>query len=459
MNSPLVVYPAKVVGGILNPVYYPNPNVKPHYGVPLALFTLPGDLLSLEIVPWDAQATNDSAYLIINNGSPQFMKTIQPGDVGRPFDYSVPKAFLTDGINTLVVRAINTVQPGGTDSIDLLVLVHTPRPGGEVAGSGDNPNLILSMSHTNVGPTEAANGVDATLTYPYMRAGDDINLDLDGRTYPHKVSATEAQQGRVVIKLFAKDFWQDNQRFAIRFRVTDSLGNSSGPLAIWSATTYIDVHVKQPVLDLIAPKVLEAKEANGTTLNFEKDFYENAHATVEVQYTGSNTGQKVRVYCIGRAETHGSETQTISSAGQKLTFLIPRRVIVDSIANKIQFSYTVIPPNTVPELPSKDLDVNITRQKHICGVPTINAARDNLRLYAPNPLEAQYTARISLTIDGQTRLDSNEVPYRQGAYMDFAVPSGWISNNRGKTGYFNYSIRRTGSTDPIIFSPYLKISL
>ncbi len=459
MNSPFVVYPAKVVGGIQNPIYYPNPNVRPHYGAPLALFTSPGDLLRLEIIPWDAQAINDSAYLIINNGTPQFMKTIGTGDVGKSFDYSVLKAFLTDGINTLVVRVTNTVQPGGTDSIDLLVLVHTPRPGGEVAGSGDNRNLILSMSHTNVGPTEAANGVDATLTYTYMREGDDINLDLDGRTYPHKVSATETQLGRVVIKLFAKDFWQDNQRFAIRFRVTDSLGNSSGPQAIWSAPTYIDVHVKQPALILTKPDVQEAKLSNGNLLDFNNDFYSAPHATVKVKYTGSDPAQRVYVECIGRAETYTTTPQPGPAAGQELLVLIPRRVIIDSIANKIQFRYYVRLPNTTQDLPSFDRDVNITPQRHICGVPTINAARNNLRLYAPNPLEAPYTARISLTIDGQTRLDSNEIPYVQGRYMDFSIPTGWVSSNPGKTGYFNYSIRRTGSTDPIIFSPYLKIFL
>lgn len=456
MNSPLVVYPAKVVGGIQNPFH---PSAKPHYGVPLALFTSPGDLLRLEIIPWDNQAVNDTARLLVNKVLTPLTKTIQPGEENKSFFWDLPKAFLNDDINTLVVRVTNQVQPGGTDSIELLTLVHIPRPGGEVPGSGDNPNLRLSLSHTIVGPTEAANGVDATLTYPYMREADDINLDLDGRTYPHKVTAAQALLGQVVIKLFAKDFWQDNKQFAIRFRVTDSLGNSSGPQAIWSATTYIDVQVKQPALDLLKPTVLEAKEANGTLLNFEKDFYQNPHATVEVQYTGSNAGQKVRVYCIGRAETYGSDTQTVSAPGQKLTFLIPRRVIVDSIANKIEFSYTVILPNTGTELSSKDLDVNITRQKHLCGVPTINAARDNLRLYAPNPLEAQYTARISLTIDGQTRLDSHEIPYVPGPYMDFRIPAGWVSSNPGKTGYFNYSIRRTGSTDPIIFSPYLKVLL
>jgi hypothetical protein len=262
-----------------------------------------------------------------------------------------------------------------------------------------------------------------------------------------------------VIKLFAKDFWQDNQRFAIRFRVTDSLGNSSGPQAIWSAPTYIDVHVKQPALILTKPDVQEAKLSNGNLLDFNNDFYSAPHATVKVKYTGSDPAQRVYVECIGRAETYTTTPQPGPAAGQELLVLIPRRVIIDSIANKIQFRYYVRLPNTTQDLPSFDRDVNITPQRHICGVPTINTARNNLRLYAPNPLEAQYTARISLTIDGQTRLDSNEIPYVQGPYMDFSIPAGWVSSNPGKTGYFNYSIRRTGSTDPIIFSPYLKIFL
>ncbi|WP_192564829.1 hypothetical protein [Pseudomonas gozinkensis] len=459
MNSPFVVYPAKVVGGVLNPTYYPDLTLNVHFGIPLALFTVPGDWLRLLIDPWDQQTVNDSGWLIINKGTPLFMKTIQTGEEGKAFYYDVPKALFSDGPNTLVVRATNTIQPGGTDSIDLVTLVHIPRAGGEVVGSGPNPNLTLTVSPTSVGPTEAAKGVDVTMRYTYMRTGDVVTLDLDGRFKTHRVTAADVQLGYVQIKLFAQDLWQDNKQFAIRFRAETSLGDSSGPLAIWSKATEIDVHVKQPDLDLLKPKVLEARLSNGTVMDFNAHFYDKEHATVEVEYKGSAPRQKVRVYCIGRAETYGSTTQEISSAGQKLTFLIPRRVIVDSIANKIQFSYTVILPDTVIERPSNDLDVHITRQMHLCGVPTINAARDNLRLYAPNPLEAPYTVRISLTIDGQTRLDSNEIPYVQGAYMDFRIPTGWVSNNRGKTAYFNYTIRRTNSTDPIIFSPYLKVQL
>lgn len=458
MNSPFVVYPAKVDGGIRNPVYPPNPAQTIHFGIPLALFTS-ADLLKLEIPAWDNQQPGDSGWLSINNGTFFRMKTIDPGEEGKSFFYDVPKSYFKNGINTLVVQARNSVQPGGTDSIDLLTLVYIPRPGGEVAGTGANPNLTFTVSHTSVGPTEAANGVDVRMRYTHMRIGDIVTLYLDGGLKKQTVTATDLQLGYVQIKLFTPDFPQDNNKFELKFLVDTSLGDRSGPDAHWSAITYIDVHVKQPPLDLLKPTVLEAKEANGTLLNFEKDFYQNTHATVEVRYTGSNTGQDVRVYCIGRAETYGSETQTVSAPGQTLTFLIPRRVIVDSIANKVQFSYTVTLPNTVTPLPSKDLDVNITRQKHLCGVPTINAARNNLRLYAPNPLEAPYTARISLTIDGQTRLDSNEIPYVQGPYMDFSIPTGWVSSNLGKTGYFNYSIRRTGSTDPIIFSPYLKVLL
>jgi len=457
MNSPLTVYPAKVVGGIQNPVYYPNPNVKPHYGVPLALFTAPGDWARLEIIPWDNQALNDSGWLIINKGTPLFMKTIGAGDVGRPFDYPVPKAFFNDGINTLVVRVTNTVQPGGTDSIDLLTLVYIPRPGGEVAGSGDNPNLILSMSHTNVGPTEAANGVDATLTYPYMREGDDITLDLDGRTYPHKVNAAEAQLGRVVIKLFAQDFWQDNKQFGIRFRVTDSLGNSSGPLAIWSKTTYIDVHVKQPPLDLFPPKVLEARDSNGTVINFVRDFYSARNATVQVEYAGSAGGQTVKVYWQGRDWTYGSEIQTVAFAGETLTFLVPRHAVVDCISTNARVWYTVATPSVPVEKPSRDLGLSVTGQKYQLPEPTLNGSKTNLRTYFP-ALDGRYSVRISLTVDN-IRQDSAEFPINTTSYQDVAVPPQWISSNRGKLGLFNYTLHKTGTSEPHIFSWYLRVIL
>ncbi|MFP0197558.1 hypothetical protein ACKJSM_20585 [Pseudomonas sp. PHC1] len=457
MNSPFVVYPAKVVGGVQNPIYYPNPAVKPHYGIPLALFNMTNDSLRLEIIPWDNQTVNDSAWLIINKGTPMFIKSIQTGEENKSFDHNVPKAFFNDGINTLVVRVTNTVEPEGTDSIELLTLVHIPRPGGEVPGSGDNSNLILSLSHTSVGPIEAANGVDATLTYTYMREGDDINLDLDGRAYPHKVTAAEAKRGQVVIKLLAKDFWQDNAQFAIRYRVTDSLSNSSGPLSIWSKTTTVDVHVKQPDLDLLPPKVLEATGSNGTVLDFDKNFYQAQHATVDVKYTGSAPGQTVKVYWTGRATTYGSEIKTVTYAGQTLRFLIPRHEVIDCLGSKAEVTYTVKIPNDPKTYLSRDLDLTVTAQKHHLPEPTLNASRTNLRIYYPT-LEAQYTGRISLLV-GTTRYDSSEFPVTQSSYTDVAVPQSWYSGNQGKPGLFNFTIRRTGSLDNIIFSWFLRLTL
>ncbi|MBV4484811.1 hypothetical protein HU727_004350 [Pseudomonas sp. SWRI153] len=456
MTNALVI--AKVIiPGWVTPVDHPG---KPEGGVPLSLRTSQG--LQVWIDPWLNMSSGDNAKLLSNGSATGIGKTIQPGEENKRFILYLPD-ILNDGINGLQLAVTRLGSSTPETSAPRTLLYNLPRPGGEVSGSGDNPFLYMTLpidvvTH-GVDAARAAKGVDVTLRYTSLRAQDVITLQCDGRDVNHTVTTQEASAGLVVITLFTNDFWQDNPRFTLRYRVTDQLGNTSGPDAIWSSTTSIDVHVKQPVLDLLAPKVLEAKEANGTTLNFEKDFYDNAHATVVVNYLGSNVGQTVRVQCIGRAETYLSDIQPVTSAGQILTFRILRRVIVDSIGHKIEFKYTVRLPGTTEDLPSKDLDVSILRQKHLLGVPTISSGLDNLRLYAPNPLEAAYTVRISLTIDGQQRLDSVEATYIQGPYMSFSIPPGWVSNNRGKTGYFNYSIRRTSSSDAIIFSPYLKVSL
>ncbi|MCX2546470.1 hypothetical protein [Pseudomonas sp. COW5] len=457
MNSPFVVYPAKVVGGILNPVYPPNPAQTIHFGVPLTLFTSPGDLLRLEIVAWDQQAANDSGWLIINKGNPIFMKTIQPGEEGKPFFYDVPKAYFNNGINIVVVQARNSVQPGGTDSIDLLTLVYIPRPGGEVAGPGANPNLTFTVSHTNVGPTEAANGVDVRMRYIHMRIGDVATLYLDGGLKTQTVTATDLQLGYVQIKLFAPDFAQDNNKFELRYRVETSLGDSSGPQAIWSAPTYINVHVKQPPLDLLMPKVLEARDSNGTVINFVRDFYSVQNATVQVAYTGSDRGQTVKVYWQGRNWTYGSEIQTVASAGETLTFLVPRHAVVDCISTNARVWYTVATPSDPAEKPSRDLGLSVTGQKYQLPEPTLNGSKTNLRTYFP-ALDGRYSVRISLTVDN-VRQDSAEFPITTTSYQDIVVPPQWISSNRGKLGLFNYTLHKTGTSEPHIFSWYLRVIL
>ncbi|PMQ12684.1 hypothetical protein PseAD21_06960 [Pseudomonas sp. AD21] len=453
----LKIDPVKIPGWV-SPIEHPQ---NADGGVPLVLVA--GGLIRILVDPWTNQSLEDSAQLLLNE-SQTIVATqiIGPTQLNQPFSMSFAASLLRDGINLLRLRVARITQPMPETSEPLRVLFHTPRPGGEIAGGGDNPNLLKALPADviteGIDAARAAQGVAARLSYVYMRAGDVITVDLDGRNIQHTVTEAQAAVGQVVITLTTNDFWQDNARFALRFRVTDLLGNSSGPQAIWSATTYVDVHIRRPVLDLLAPTVLEARDANGTVLNFVRDFYAAQYATVEVKYTGSAPRQSVKVYWIGRNTTYASEVQIVTAVGQTLQFRIPREEVVDTVGSSAKVYYTVRLPDTTEDRPSKPLNITITGQRHHLPEPTLNAAKDNLRTYYPT-LDGTYKVRISLTVE-TIRYDSEEFFITQpSSYTDVVVPSSWIPPNRGKPGLFNYTLRKTGTGEPIIFSWYLRVTL
>lgn len=430
-----------------------------HGGVPLRL--LNNGLLPLLVEPWTQQEAYDDARILLGTSdTPVMNKTILPGEENASFTLNLPGALLSDGINQTRLSVLRVGQTIPETSLPLNVLFHRPQPGGEVSTPGDNPNLTLGLPADVI-----ANGVDAaaanrgvilTVRYPYMREKDVITLDRDSQELSRPVSAAEAAAGSVDIILRTADFWQDNPRFALRFRVTDLLGNSSGPQAIWSRTTYIDVHIRQPTLDLIKPKVLEARELNGQRLNFENDFYDAQFANVEVDYVGSAPGQTVKLYWIGRNATWGSEPQTVSFAGQTLRFQVPRNEVVDCIGTGAEVSYTVRLPGGTTDIPSKDLDLTVTPQKHMLREPTLDASKTNLRAYHP-PLFTPHKARMALF--GVTTRYGEEIPMTAGtSQTDLAVPSAWIAENRGKPIMINWTLRETGTNAPIIFSWFLRLT-
>lgn len=445
-----------IITGLTTPIIHPDPDVTGG----LALSLIVDSVVKVLIDPWFSQDTYDSAELLINEEpTAAATKTINPGEENQRFTMDLPVAFLRNGINRIRLRVKRVAQEPET-SEDLVILYHTPRPGGDVVGSGDNPNLLMTLPAdviaNGVDAARAAQGVNVTLNYVYLREHDKITLDCDGHTVLHTVTAAQAAASTVVLKLFADAFPQDNANFAMRFRVVDQIGNSSGPLAIWSKTTHIDVHIKQPVLDLKAPKVLEAKELNGAQLNFEKDFYEAKFATVEVDFIGSAPGQTVKAYWIGRNSTYGSEVKTVFYAGEVLRFEVPRLEVIDCIGSSAEISYTVRLPDTIEDLPSEDLRITVTAQKHHLPEPTLSSDKTNLRAYYPT-LEATYSVRMALF--GITTRYGDEVPITQPDYTNLSVPSAWITENRGRSVMFNYTLHRTDTTEKIIFSWCLRLTL
>ena len=444
-----------IISGLTIPVIHPDPEVTGG----LALFLIASGIVAVLIDPWFPQDLYDFAELLLNEEpTPVATKTINPGEENKRFTMNLPAARLRNGINRIRLRVTRVGQAPET-SPDLVVLYHTPRPGDEVAGSGDNPNLLMTLPAdviaNGVDATRAAQGVDVTLRYVYMREHDKITLDCDGHTVLHTVTAAQAAAGTVVLKLFANAFPKDNPKFAMRFRVVDQIGNSSGPQAIWSKTTYIDVHIQKPVLDLKSPKVLEAKDSNGTVLNFVRDFYRAEFATVEVAYTGSARGQTVKVYWFGRNSTYGSEIQTVAYAGEILRFLIPRLEVVDCIGKGARIWYTVRLPNTTQDLPSRDLNITVTAQSLDLGEPTLNDDKTNLRTSYPS-LVGQYSVRMAFF--GVNTHYGPEVPITSPPYYtNHPVPRAWLDENRGKTVMLNFTLRKTGTGEPIIFSWCLRL--
>lgn len=456
-TQPLDIAPVRIPGWV-TAIQHPE---NPHGGVPLSLHN--NGFLRLLIDPWlNHSAYDDTGILLGTSDVPVINKVTLPGEENQRFHMDLPAALLKNGINPLRVQ-VTRVSQAPVTSQALKVLYYNPRPGNEISGGGDNPNLNMTLPADvitdGIDADRAKQGVDVTLRYIHMRELDIITLYCDSKEKEHVVSAAQATAGSVVLKLVASDFWQDNAKFAMRFRVTDQLGNSSGPQAIWSRTTFINVYIrKEPELDLLRPNVLEAKESGGTLLNFIKDFYEAKFATVKVNYPGSDTGQTVRVKWLGRNFTYTTEVQTVKTPGETLHFQIPRLEVIDTMGGggRAEVTYGVRLPGTTEDKTSRDLDLAFTEQKHLLGQPTISSDRTNLRVYYPT-LEAPY--RVRMALHGVTTRYSDEVDIIDPSYTNFPIPAAWITENRGKNVMFNYTLKRTRTSEPLIFSWCLRLKL
>lgn len=454
MNNQILKIDKVIIPLMTTPVIHTD---NPEGGIGLSLVTPSG--VQVVVDPWLNMSAYDTAELLLN-ALPTAVadKIIQPGEENKRFTMDLPGEVLQNGINRIRLRVKRTGQ-GPETSADLVVLFNTPRPGGQVTGTGDNPNLAMTLPAdviaNGIDANRAAQGVDVTLEYPYMRAHDKITLDSDGHTVLHTVTPAQADAGTLVLRLFADAFKDDNPRFAMRFRVVDQIGNSSGPLAIWSRTTYIDVHIKRPVLDLIRPKVLEALGSNGTVLTFD-DMYSQTHARVQVAYTGSFTGHTVKVYWVGRNSTFGSAIQTITQPGQTLTFLIDRLDVIDCIGSGVKVYYTVQHSGIPEPIPSNALNLTVTRQRFDLPEPTLSSDKRTatVRYVGMSP---GYTVRIAW--HGKVVRYGPEVDINNTSQMHLSIDPAWITESKGLPVKLNYTILRTDSGEHLMFSWVLSLQL
>ncbi|WP_460128558.1 hypothetical protein [Pseudomonas sp. H1_D05] len=64
-----------------------------------------------------------------------------------------------------------------------------------------------------------------------------------------------------------------------------------------------------------------------------------------------------------------------------------------------------------------------------------------------------------MALHGVTTRYSDEVDIVNESYTNFPIPAAWITENRGKDVMFNYTLKRTGTSEPLIFSWCLRVRL
>ncbi|WP_149086882.1 hypothetical protein [Pseudomonas prosekii] len=455
-NQNLILYPLMIPGWI-TPVVHPQ---NPHGGIPKAIYDDKPLGLQCFIDPWTfPMSLGDHVSILVNDRLiPETGRTISAGQERSRVETYIPKGILRDDIN-LITYQVTRLDGAFERSLPLRVLYHSLRPG-EPAPAGLNLQLPADVVASGVGATRAAQGVLIGFDYVNRRAYDRIELSVGVAQIERNVTPGEAtHESPVVTQILLTDTFHragDNPQMPFFFEVIDQLHNRSGR----SAITYLQVDLgDKPVpvpLNLLAPTLLEAKELSGTQLNFEEDFYNTEFATVQVAYIGSAVGQMVKVRWLGRCTTYCSEIQTISRAGQTLTFKVPRQEVVDTIGSRAEISYTVRLPQTTEDLPSKERAITITRQRHHLQEPTLSADRLNIRAYYPT-LDGNYTVRLRL--NGKVIRDSAEIPITQALHTSIPVHQSWLAENLGVPVMFNYMIRKTGTDEPLIFSWCLRVTL
>lgn len=269
-NNVLTLYPV-IIPGWKTPVIHDS---NPQGGIPLSLFNEHLEGLLCIMDPWLNAAPNDRVDLYVDGrATPVTGKNIEPGKENDRVQLHIPKGILHEGVNEIFYKVRRVGQTTPEESRKLKVLYHTLAPG-EPGHSARKVQVSADVQTNGVDKAQAERGVVVGFDYPNKRAHDDIRLTV-GTTYvDHKVSPGEALPGSPVVTetLYTATFEKtgDNPRTPFQYAVTDQLGNPSGP----SAALEVDVHLKdKPVpINLLPPKLLEAKESGGDTIELRKRF-------------------------------------------------------------------------------------------------------------------------------------------------------------------------------------------
>ncbi|MHC8342973.1 hypothetical protein [Pseudomonas sp. RT6P73] len=211
----------------------------------------------------------------------------------------------------------------------------------------------------------------------------------------------------------------------------------------------------QNFIDPIAPKVLEAYGPAGNRLNFN-DIYYNEYVTVQVpRYSGMAKGHTVRVRWVTGRHRHDTETLTID-VPEPQNFKIPRLEVIDAIDSLVTINYSIRTAMGAPLIPSKSLTLEVDPQDFELVEPRLSDDRKRVTVKYFG-MTTGYTARVRW--HGVITHDTAIKPILNDSSIPFDIPETWVLENRGRSVWINYSIHRSGTSDNLMFSQLLKVTL
>ncbi|MGY3643384.1 hypothetical protein [Pseudomonas sp. PK-RTE-24] len=200
-NDVMTLHPVKIYLAIEGVISDP-PAIPPihAYGLPLRIFrelTRDGvNAAGVQVVvdpPVDVGQYVDIRLYIngVQSGIPQQV-------VNERMTFSVFQREFRDGVINKIQYMLKSIAGNENKSIEAWALYNDTSPGGnDVPGTGDHPDLLISLPEELGNPAvidkdQAEKGVLLTFDYPYCRAYDAVEYEINRQRFTHRVTPEEA---------------------------------------------------------------------------------------------------------------------------------------------------------------------------------------------------------------------------------------------------------------------------
>lgn len=234
VETMIALYPPQLLGAKQGVITDPpaEPGV-PVVGAPKSLFkptsnektrsTEGAAELRIDPIPNGSDAVSVHLYV---NGIEDAVKVILPGEENDIIHFPLFQASLYDGVNEIHYVVVDAAGHSAQSS-HLWVVYSFNLPGGnDVPGSGDHPDLILTLPSPGDWFDKDHFPFYLIVSYPYTKPYDVITLILNGKPFEYTVQPGE-ETGHYVIEVTALLIAQagNSPNFSYVFTVRDQLGN------------------------------------------------------------------------------------------------------------------------------------------------------------------------------------------------------------------------------------------